>query len=152
MEENVIIYLANPETDSYDGEISGNILVLGSSVSGKTTLIQEMASNSMVGKLKSVILSKKVSRQREAELDYCIEPKLEFCYPQDEHDLEKAFSNLENVYREKRDKLVAESVGNGKGEYVERDNLIALDDITGLADRSHSFVKFLTTCRNLATA
>ena len=80
MEENVI-YLANPERDSYDGEISGNILVLGSSASGKTTLIQEMASNSMVGKLKSAILNEKVSKQREAELDYCFKPKLEFCYP-----------------------------------------------------------------------
>ena len=30
---------------------------------------------------------------------------------------------------------------------MERDNLIVLDDVIGLADRSHSFVKLLTTCR-----
>ena len=30
---------------------------------------------------------------------------------------------------------------------MERDNLIMLDDVIGLGDRSHSFVKFLITCR-----
>ena len=89
----------------------------------------------------------KLSKQREAKLDSYFEPKLEFYYPQDEQDLEKTFSDLENLYRGKKEKLVVESVGNGKGEYVESDNLIALADVTGLADRSHSFFKFLTTCR-----
>ena len=32
-------------------------------------------------------------------------------------------------------------------EYVERDSLVILDDVSGLADRSLSFVNFMTTCR-----
>ena len=36
---------------------------------------------------------------------------------------------------------------NAKGEYIESDNLIVLNDVSRLADRSHSFVTFLTTCR-----
>ena len=44
-------------------------------------------------------------------------------------------------------KIVAASGVNAKGEYVERKNLIVLDDVSGLADRSHSFVTFLTTYR-----
>ena len=75
----------------------------------------------------------KLSKQREAKLDSYFEPKLEFYYPQDERDFfldlenlfRKTFSDLENLYRGKKEKLVVESVGNGKGEYVESDNLIA---------------------------
>ena len=33
------------------------------------------------------------------------------------------------------------------GEYVEKDSLVILDDDSGLADRSKSFVTFMTTCR-----
>ena len=60
-----ISVMANPQTKSYSGKFSGNILVLGSSASGKTTLVQEMASSSMFGKLEeahwisAVKLSKK---------------------------------------------------------------------------------------------
>ena len=144
--------MANHETDTYDGEISGNILVLGSSASRKTTVAQEMASNYMFSKLKGShwISRVKLSKQREAELGSCFEPKFEFCYPWDERDVEKTFWDLENQYREKREKLVAESVGNGREEYVERDNFIALNDVTDLTDRSHSFVNFLTSCRKFA--
>ena len=38
-------------------------------------------------------------------------------------------------------------VSNGMGEYVERDSLVILDNVSGLADRSKSFVTFMTTCR-----
>ena len=33
------------------------------------------------------------------------------------------------------------------GEHVERDSLIVLDDVSGLADKSPSFVTFMTVCR-----
>ena len=38
----------------YDAKISGNVLVLGSTGSGKTTLVPEMASNSMLEELRGV--------------------------------------------------------------------------------------------------
>ena len=49
---NIKLVMADPGKNLCDGKISGNILVLGSSASGKTILVQEMASNSMFGKLK----------------------------------------------------------------------------------------------------
>ena len=42
--------MADPETNSYDRKISGNVLVLGSTASGKTTHVKVMSSNSMFGK------------------------------------------------------------------------------------------------------
>ena len=35
------------------------------------------------------------------------------------------------------------------GKYVKRDNLIILDYVSGLADRSESFVTLMTTCRKI---
>ena len=42
--------MASPGIGKYDRKILGNVLVLGSTGSGKTTLVQEMASNSMFEK------------------------------------------------------------------------------------------------------
>ena len=89
------------------------------------------------------------TKAREAEINSCFEPKVEFCNPQDKYDHKKTFLDLESLYREnlEKKKIVVENSGNGKGEYMERDNLTVLDEVTGLADRSHSFLKFLTKCR-----
>ena len=83
-----------------------------------------------------------LSVKREAEIDSYIESKVEFYYSKSECELKKKFNNLENVYREKLEKksVVPGTEGNGKGEYIERDN------VTGLADKSHSFIRFLTYC------
>ena len=85
--------MANPQTKSYSGKLSGNILVLGSFASGKTTLVQEMASNSMFGKLERAhwISAVELLKKREAEIDSCFEPKVEFYYPESEYELKKDF-------------------------------------------------------------
>ena len=142
--------MADPQTKTYDGKISGNILVLGSTAGGKTTFVQELACNSMFGKLKGIhwISQIELSKQREAEIDSCFEPKVEFYQPQDEYDLKKTFTDLENLYKERVEKnKIARSEGSGMGEHVERDSLIVLDDVSGLADKSPSFVTFMTVCR-----
>ena len=83
---------------------------------------------------------------------YILVSNWRFSFTQDEYDLRKTFVDFylyrENLYREKLEnkKNIIENSGNGKGEYVERDNVIALDDVTGLAGTYHSFVKFLTMC------
>ena len=139
--------MANPQTKSYDGKISGNILVLGSTGSRKTTLVQE---SSMFGKLQGVCWISKVelSKQREAEIDSPFEAVVDFYNPQDEFGLKKSFDDLENLYREKVEKQnIIKQKNHGKGEYVERDSLILLDDVSGLADKSPFFVTFMTTCR-----
>ena len=98
--------MADPETNLCNEKISGNILVLGSSASGKMTLVQEMVSSSMFGKLKGMhwVSAMKLSKAREAEIDSCFKPKVEFYHPQDKYDLKKTFVDLENLYREKLEK------------------------------------------------
>lgn len=137
----------------YDGKISGNVLVLGSTDSGKTTLVQKMTSNSIFGELRGVhwISKLHLSKQKEAEIDSCFTPKVEFYSSEDEEDLEKTFDNLENIYRERVEKMTfdneSHNVSNCMGEYVKRDSLVVLDDVIRLADRLKSFVTFITTCR-----
>ena len=89
-----------------------------------------------------------LSKKREAEIDPCFEPKVKFYYPESEYKLKKTFDDSENLYREKLEKesVVPGTEGSGKGEHIERDNLIVLDDVTGLADKSHSFIRFLMYC------
>ena len=72
--------MANPQTESYDRTLSGNILVLGSSGSGKTSLVQEIASNSMFGKLEGVywVSGINLSKKREGEIECCFEAKVDF--------------------------------------------------------------------------
>ena len=85
--------MANPQTKSYSGKLSGSILVLASSASRKTTLVQEMSSNSMFGKLEGAhwISAVELLKKKEAEIDSCFEPKVEFYYPESEYELKKNF-------------------------------------------------------------
>ena len=85
---------------------------------------------------------------REAEIYSSFEAVVDFYNPQDEFGLKKSFDDLENLYREKVEKQnIIKQKNHGKGEYVERDSLILLDDVSGLADKSPFFVTFMTTCR-----
>ena len=127
-----------------------NILVLGSTAGGKTTFVQELACNSMFGKLEVAdwILQVGLSKQREAEIDSCFEPKVEFCQPQYEYGLKNTFTDLENLYKERVEKnKIAQSEGSGMDKHVERDSLIVLENFSGLADKSPSFVTCMTVCR-----
>ena len=142
--------MANPQTKSYDGKMSENLLVLGSTGTGKTTLVQEMRENSVFGKPEVDYWISKVelSKQREAEMHPSFKAVVDFYNLQDEFDLKKTFNDLENLYQEKVEKQkIINQENHGKGEYVERNYLIVLDDISGLADRSPSFITFMTTSR-----
>ena len=61
--------MVDPQTKTYDGKISGNILVLGSTAGRKTSFVQELAYNSMFGKLEGIhwISQIGLSKQREVK-------------------------------------------------------------------------------------
>ena len=88
--------MADPKAKLYDGTLLGNILVLGSSGNGKTSLVQEAATNSLFGKLekKHWISGVEFSREREGEIESCFESEIEFYYPKNQNALSKVISNL----------------------------------------------------------
>ena len=109
----------------------------------------------MFGKLEGIhwISQVGLSKQREAEIDPCFEPKVEFYQPQDEYNLKKTFTDLENLYKERVEKnKIPQNEGSSMGEHVERDGLMVLDDVSGLADHSPSFITFMTVCRKLGNS
>ena len=140
--------MADPKAKLYDRTLSGNIPLQGSSGSGKTSLVQEAATNSMFGKLEKVywLSGIELSREREGEIESCFESEIEFYYPKDQDALSKVINDLENLYLEKQEKNSVKKLESVIGERTVLDNLVVLDDITGLADKSHSIVKFLTYC------
>ena len=98
--------MASAGITKYDGKISENVLVLGSTGSGKMTLVQEMTSNSLFGELRGVhwISKLQLSKQRAAEIDSCFTQKVEFYSSQDEEDLKKLLTTSKiftKRYREK---------------------------------------------------
>ena len=78
--------MTDPKAKLYDGTLSGNILVLVSLGSGKTSLVQEAATTSMFGKLEKVhwISGIEHSIEREGEIESCFESEIEFYYPKDQ--------------------------------------------------------------------
>ena len=98
--------MASAGITKYDRKISENVLVLCSTDSGKMTLVQEMASNSLFGELRGVHWMSKLqhSKQRAAEIDSCFTQKVELYSSQDEKDLKKLLTTSKiftERYREK---------------------------------------------------
>ena len=79
--------------------------MLGSSGSGKTSLVEEAAINSILEKV-HWILGIELSREREGEIESCFESEIEFYYPKDQDALSKVINDLENLYLEKQEKIL----------------------------------------------
>ena len=74
----------------------------------------------MFGKLEGAhqISAVERSKKREAEIDLCFEPKVEFYYPESEYKLKKSFDDLEKFEKKS---VVPGKEGSGKGEYIKRE-------------------------------
>ena len=85
--------MANSQAESYDGTLSRNILFFGSSESWETSFVQEIATNSMFGKLEGVYRVSGINRskKREGEIESCCEAKVDFYYPSHKYELSKTF-------------------------------------------------------------
>ena len=75
--------MAHAGTDTYDGQMSGNVLVLGSMGSGRILLVQQLGCNSMFQELLKVHWISKVelSKCREAQITSCFSAEVEFYNP-----------------------------------------------------------------------
>ena len=134
------------ESNVYNGKFNGNILIVGRTECGKTYFTQKLAINNFFGKLKkaewvSYII---LTREREAEIESCFQCEVEFHYPQDQ----VALSDLIEEFKNRSSKNSNENnVNNIFGKKTVRDELIIMDDVSGLADESKKFAAFLTVTR-----
>ena len=128
----------------YNGKFEGNILVVGRAGCGKTRFVQKLAVNKFFGELVKAewVSYIKLDKQREAELQSCFGTQLDFHYPRNKEQSE----NLLEHFKKKSDTSDQDSISDGEfnvnslsyGEnYVEksqRNRLIVMDDVSGLAD------------------
>ena len=124
---------------SSDGKFEGNVLVVGRTGCGKTTFVQNLARNKLFGDIKEVFWISKIdlSNEREDNIRDCFQNQhVGFNYLNNLEDFEYLLEMC------KRDK--AEYAENNLGEQMVLDKLIAMDDVSGLADNSDEFANFLT--------
>ena len=134
----------------YDAKFSGNLLIAGRTGCGKTYFTEKLAINRFFGYLKKVkwVLYIELKPEREAEIESCFSCDVEFHYPKG---LEK-FGDLLDDFKARSNTAKAvdtfsednDIVNIGFGEKTNRDRLIVMYDVSGLADESKELASFLT--------
>ena len=138
----------------YNGKFEGNILVVGRTGCGKTGFVQKLAVNKFFGELVKAewVSYIKLDKQREAELQSCFDTELDFYYPSNkeqfesllEHFKKKSETSDQDIYSDGDFNVNSLSYGENYDEKSQRNRLIVMDDVSGLADLSIKFANFLT--------
>ena len=140
----------------YDGKFSDSILVVGRTGCRKTGFVQKLAIKNFFGELNKAewVSFMKLDKQREAEIQSCFECELDFYYPRNK----EQFEELLEYFKAKSNSLEIENndISSDKndvnyltnyGEKSNRNRLILMDEVSGLADLSSKFANFLTVAR-----
>ena len=132
----------------YDAQFKGNILVLGKTASGKTYFIQKLAENGFFGDIVQAywVSGVHISLAREAEIQASFSCPVGFFNVADSEDL----NILINNFKERNESIDNEDNVNDSiyGENKKQDNLIVMDNVSGIADSHRSdFADFLTVSR-----
>ena len=127
---------------TYDGKFEGNILVVGRTACGKTTFAQNLGKNNLFGDISEVYWVSKIALSDEIEeaiRDRFSNRELYFNYPANLEDFNYLIGNLMQTK--------SNYVNSDMGEDMVIDQLIVVDDVSGLADKSGNFANFFTVSR-----
>ena len=135
------------QSNIYDAQFEGNVLIVGKTGCGKTYFVQKLGLHNFFGKIVKgeCVSSVQLSRSREAEIQSCFNSKVEFHHAQDVEDLKKFTETLKL-----RTENLVENDSINKSVYGENkvmDQLIVMDDFSGLADSCKEFADFLAITR-----
>ena len=133
----------------YNGQFSGNVLVLGRTDSGKTSFVQKLALYDFFGELKTAkwVSGIHLNESREAQIESNFSCNISFYYPNDVNDLVDLIDEFKLEVESEENDDKNENVTSVFGEKINRDRLIVFDDVSGLADKSNKFASFLTVAR-----
>ena len=129
----------------FDARSVGNILVVGQTGCGKTTFVQNLVLNRIFGEIKTVdwVSKIKLSKGREDDLRRTFSyASVEFHYPEDLGEFDTLLETFRNENEFEDDNSDVNSIV--MGENRELDQLIVMDNVSGLADKSNGFSSFLT--------
>ena len=128
------------ENYTYDGKFRGNILIVGQTECGKTTFMQKLALNNCFGILKKAewVSYIPLTKKREAEIQSNFSCVVDFWYPHSVDELGDLLEEFKQKSRSEEEEVSGNrsTTNNISGEKSNRDRLIVLDDVSGLADES----------------
>ena len=122
---------------------------MGRTGCGKTTFMQKLALNNFFGKIKSAewVSYIPLTSKREAEIQSNFSCEVRFYYPRSVDELEDLLEEFKQKSRSEEeatsDSQSAKNVNNVFGVKSNRDRLIVMDEVSGLADESKKFASFL---------
>ena len=122
---------------SYDGKFKGNVLIVERTGGGKTTFVQNLERNKLFGDISEVFWISKITLSGEREdaiRESFDDQEVHFSYPQNINDFNYLIENFMQIK--------AEYVNSERGGEMAITRLIAMDDISGLADKSDNFSNF----------
>ena len=138
------------ERYTYDGRFQGNMLIVRRTGCGKTTFMQKLALNKFFRILKKAewVSYIPLSETREAEIQSNFSCVVDFWYPCSVDQLDELLAEFKQKFRSEEEisekRLVSKNIF---GEKSNRDRLLVLDDVSGLADESNKFASFLAVAR-----
>ena len=135
-------------TSIYNGQFSGNILVVGRTNCGKTTFIEKLGLNNFFGDIVKTewISGISIDKKREGEIQSYFKNETELHIAEDEDQLKSLIDTFKQR-SEESDDIQNENnnnVTNFFGENRKLVRLIIMDDVSGIADISKYFSNFLT--------
>ena len=130
-----------------DGQFYGNVLVVGRTGCGKTTLLEKLGVHNFFAKIIKTewISGIKIDKQREAEIQSYFSNETEVHIAKEQDELDSLIETFKVRSREESDSCNV--INNSFGENRKLDRLIIMDDVSSVADVSKKFTNFLTVSR-----
>ena len=133
-------------TSIYDGEFTGNILVVGKTGCRKTTFLEKLGIHNVFGNLGKTewISGIDIDKKRKAKILLCFGNETEVHVAKEPDEID----SLIKTPKLRTHNIVDENDVNSLfGENKKMDCLIVMDDVLGVADISKKFANFLTVSR-----
>ena len=130
----------------YDGQFYVNILVLGRAGCVKTTFLEKLGLNNLFGNIIKTewISGIEIDKKGEAEIQSYFSNKTEVHVSKEQDELD---SLIETFKLRSRGETIDNNENNSFGENKKLDQLIIMDDVSGVSDVSKKFANFLTVSR-----
>ena len=121
-------------TSVYNGQFYRSILVVGRTNGGKTTFIEKLGLNNFFGDIIKTewISGIAIDKQREAEIQSYFKNETEVHIAQEQDKLD----SLIETFKQRSHENSSHNANNSFGENKKLDQLIIMDDVSGVADIS----------------
>ena len=135
-------------TSIYNAQFYGNILVVGRTDCGKTTFLEKLGLNKFFGDIIKTewISGIDIDKTRKTEIQSYFSNETEVHIAKEQDELDSLIETFKLRSREESNDN-HDNVINSFGENKKVDRLIIMDDVSGVADISKKFAKFLIVSR-----